>query len=166
MTQLNQLLLALGLERFADVFAREDVDIEAAGLLREADLERLGIPLGPRRKLLRALARLSAQTPETPSAPSTPPAERRQLTVLFCDMVGSTALSGAMDHWPTEPVPVRHAPESRVWSAGWAGSARAPRMGSRVAARPRTEGARITVPEPASSPATNCRIRRTGPGRR
>lgn len=97
MTQLNQLLLALGLERFAEVFAREDVDIEAAGLLGEADLERLGIPLGPRRKLLRAFARLPAQAPETPATPSAAPAERRQLTVLFCDMVGSTALSGAMD---------------------------------------------------------------------
>ena len=49
-------LQALGLERYAGVFAEQEVDLDALRLLSEADLERLGLPLGPRRKLLKALA--------------------------------------------------------------------------------------------------------------
>jgi hypothetical protein len=68
----------------------------------EVDLEMLGVPLGHRKRLLRAISGLAAA--ETSAAPSASTvakphdaAERRQLTVMFCDLVGSTALSARLD---------------------------------------------------------------------
>ena len=70
--------------------------------LSDADLVELGIPLGDRKRLLKAIAALHehGQGPaETPARWSTSAgqAERRQLTVMFCDLVGSTALSARLD---------------------------------------------------------------------
>jgi class 3 adenylate cyclase len=75
--------------------------------LTEADLEKLGVLLGHRKKLLKAIAALPLPTSATPAAhtpipASAPPiarqeAERRQLTVLFCDLVRSTALAARRD---------------------------------------------------------------------
>ena len=75
--------------------------------LTDQDLEKLGVLLGHRRKLLRAIANLqgiekgaaTAAVPITPPAASPPldTAERRQVTVMFSDLVGSTALSARMD---------------------------------------------------------------------
>ena len=74
--------------------------------LTEADLEKLGLPLGPRKKLLRAIAALVAEdfaepadagAPPQPTVPRRRDAERRQLTVMFVDLVGSTALSSRLD---------------------------------------------------------------------
>ena len=102
MDSLNAWLQALGLERYATVFADNDVDIDAVRLLTESDLEKLGISLGHRRKLLKAIAELNgaaAPVAETLKAEPVPVAsariegERRQLTVLFCDMVGFTELA-------------------------------------------------------------------------
>jgi len=59
MDSLAAWLAGLGLERYAPVFADHDVDLDALRLLAEADLERLGISLGHRKKLLRALVELS-----------------------------------------------------------------------------------------------------------
>jgi hypothetical protein len=103
---LETLLQGLNLGQYAEVFARQEVDFEAARLLADADFAALGIPLGPRRKIQAALAnRTSGSGPRIEdfapsSASSAVPAqsaERRQLTVLFCDLVGSTALSAAVD---------------------------------------------------------------------
>ena len=93
----------LGLERYGEAFRANEIDWEVLPELNENDLEKLGLPLGPRKKLLRAIASLQALPPATAepahsqvaSAPS--PAERRQLTVLFCDLVGSTELSSRHD---------------------------------------------------------------------
>ncbi len=96
-------LQALGLERYAAVFEENDVDLEALGLLGEPELEGLGLSLGHRKKLLSALAALhggaAEATPESHRAagPVSVAAERRQLTVLFCDLVGSTELSRRLD---------------------------------------------------------------------
>ena len=71
--------------------------------LTDSDLEKFGIPLGDRKRLLKAIASFgSAQTVAEPRGPSPTPsltdaAERRQLTVMFCDLVGSTALSARLD---------------------------------------------------------------------
>jgi len=67
--------------------------------LSEGDLEQLGVSLGNRRRLLKALAERGAEPAKSkPSdAEASGEAERRQVTVLFCDMVGSTALSGTVD---------------------------------------------------------------------
>src|SRR5262249_10152741 len=77
-------------------------EIDVLSELTDQDLERLGIPLGHRRRMLRAIRERGGAAPATPQAAATSPApqdsaERRQLTVMFCDLVGSTALSGKLD---------------------------------------------------------------------
>jgi class 3 adenylate cyclase len=96
-------LRELGLERYEPAFRENEIDWEVLPELTEADLEKLGLLLGPRKKLLKATAELSgkpiALSPEAapPPRPLRPEAERRQLTVLFCDLVDSTALSARLD---------------------------------------------------------------------
>ena len=73
--------------------------------LTDADLKELGIPMGPRKRLLKAIATLGEDSPGEPADDTDGPgqttrpqeAERRQLTVMFCDLVGSTELSQKMD---------------------------------------------------------------------
>jgi predicted ATPase len=87
----------LGLERYEPAFRENEVDLEILPELTEADLLSLGLPLGPRRKLLKAIAELRGGTASAAVAGEIPEAradfetERRQLTVMFCDLVGSTA---------------------------------------------------------------------------
>jgi len=91
-------LKQLGLDQYAEVFSEQQIDMEVLSDLTEADFEKLGIPLGPRKKLLKAIATLqpfSSVNHSTPLEASV--AERRQLTVMFCDLVGSTALAESMD---------------------------------------------------------------------
>jgi class 3 adenylate cyclase len=89
--------------QYADVFEANDIGFDVLPELTEADLERLGMTLGNRRRLMKTIANLAANAGKPPSsAPgldegASGDAERRQVTVLFCDMVGSTALSGAVD---------------------------------------------------------------------
>ena len=96
-------LRGLGLERYAGAFADHAIDAEVLPELTEADLEKLGVLLGHRKKLLKAIEALGrGGVPSTPVAQSLAPvarreAERRHLTVLFCDLAGSTALSGQLD---------------------------------------------------------------------
>jgi len=96
-------LRSLGLEQYESVFRENEIDCQVLSELTESDLEKLGLPLGHRKRLLKAIAALAATTPST-AEPSTSPeraardsAERRQLTVMFCDLVGSTALSTKLD---------------------------------------------------------------------
>jgi class 3 adenylate cyclase len=89
-------LNALGLGQYAQRFADNDID---AGILRDLtdeDLEKIGVSLGHRKKLLRAIAELD-EVGMTPESPRWDEAERRQLTVMFADLVGSTALSTRLD---------------------------------------------------------------------
>jgi class 3 adenylate cyclase/predicted ATPase len=96
-------LRELGLERYEPVFRDNEIDWEILPELTDGDLEKLGLPLGPRKKLLKAIAGLSGKptaisTEVAPGPrPVAPEAERRQLTVLFCDLVGSTELSARLD---------------------------------------------------------------------
>jgi class 3 adenylate cyclase len=99
-------LQGLGLERYVPAFREDEIDAEVLPELTEADLATLGLPLGPRRKLLKAIAGLREAAASSPAleqprevAGSAPvsQAERRQLTVLLCDLVGSTALSARLD---------------------------------------------------------------------
>jgi SAM domain (Sterile alpha motif) len=88
----------LGLEDYAQAFQANHIDAEVLPRLTADDLTVLGITsIGHRRRLLDAIVRLNeARAPATPapSAPQRPvEAERRQLTVLFCDLVGSTELA-------------------------------------------------------------------------
>ena len=98
MTALRDWLRANKLEPLAETFEANDVDLDVLPDLTEADLEKLGVSLGNRRRLLKAIA----ERDTAPVAAATPPedageAERRQVTVMFCDLVGSTAMSGAVD---------------------------------------------------------------------
>ena len=94
-------LRGIGLEQYAQTFRDNAIDADVLCDLTDEHLRELGLPLGARLKLLRAVAALSTgQTPVspdiTPPAPRTD-AERRQVTVMFCDLVGSTAMSARMD---------------------------------------------------------------------
>ena len=88
-------LRGLGLEQYDEAFRAEAIDAEVLPELCEADLEKLGLPLGHRKRLLKAIAALREPAAPPPAAPSQ--AERRQLTVMFVDLVGSTALSARLD---------------------------------------------------------------------
>jgi class 3 adenylate cyclase len=97
-------LRQLGLERYEPAFQDHEIDWEVLPELTEADLETLEIPLGPRKKLLKAVAMLAAagapaapevEAKRTTIAPHA--AERRQLTVMFVDLVGSTVLAARLD---------------------------------------------------------------------
>ena len=91
----------LGLERYAPAFRDAEIDAAVLPRLTDEHLKELGLPLGPRLKLLDAVAKLRGDGSSTAPAPTTvapvPGAERRQLTVMFVDLVGSTALSARLD---------------------------------------------------------------------
>ncbi|WP_316190586.1 adenylate/guanylate cyclase domain-containing protein [Bradyrhizobium sp. SZCCHNS2096] len=92
-----------GLGQYHDLFVLHRIDLDVIPDLNEANFAELGIPLGDRKRLQRAAASLRAAAPETQensksAAPRTTVlAERRQLTVMFCDMVDSTSLSEQFD---------------------------------------------------------------------
>jgi len=93
-------LRGLGLDRYAAAFRDNEIDWEALPKITAEDLKDLGVVLGGhRRKLLEAIAGLRSESgPQRPAADQVAPtAERRQLTVMFCDLVGSTALSARLD---------------------------------------------------------------------
>src|SRR6516225_6267636 len=92
-------LRGLGLERYATAFRDNDVDAEVLPSLTADDLIALGVTsVGHRRKLLDAVAALRGDVASvTEPAATVLSAERRQLTVMFCDLVGSTALSSQLD---------------------------------------------------------------------
>jgi class 3 adenylate cyclase/predicted ATPase len=105
MQQIADWLKKLGMSEYAECFAENDIDIDVLSELTDQDLEKLGVSLGHRRKMLRAIRDLGGASVAVtaPSAPAeTKPtrpddAERRQLTVMFTDLVGSTALSAKLD---------------------------------------------------------------------
>jgi class 3 adenylate cyclase len=96
-------LQGLGLQQYGTAFRDNAIDAEILPELTDADLEKVGVLLGHRKRLLKAIAALAApattvQAPPVSPAPSpSDGAERRQLTVMFCDLVGSTALSARLD---------------------------------------------------------------------
>jgi class 3 adenylate cyclase/predicted ATPase len=126
MRQIAEWLAKIGLERYTPAFIDNDIDVEVLRYLTDADLEKIGVSLGHRRKLLAAIAELGggAATPVqppselnkqeaaerreptlTPAAVAPPPpftsteaaGERRYLTVMFCDLVDSTGIAARLD---------------------------------------------------------------------
>ena len=107
MQDLAHWLEELGMSEYAQRFAENDIDIDLLGELTDEDFDRLGVSLGHRRRMLRAIRELGASPTTTDSRQATAPtaskpsskdtAERRQVTVLFSDLVGSTALAARMD---------------------------------------------------------------------
>ena len=92
---------------YTDTFVQSEITLDDLPLLADADLRELGLPMGPRKRLLAALAADTGSTaaraePQAtsgaaPEAEVARRAERRQLTVMFCDLVGSTDLSEKLD---------------------------------------------------------------------
>ena len=115
MSAIRDWLSALSLSQYAELFEREQIDLAAVPLLTDADLRELGLPTGPRVKLLAAVRALrqrganpgdpveqDADEHRSGEASMAGPAagaaaERRQLTVMFCDLVGSTELARKLD---------------------------------------------------------------------
>jgi hypothetical protein len=99
-------LRGLGLERYAEAFRENEIDLRVLPELTVDDLKELGVAaIGHRRLLLKAIADPAAGArraakegvPAAVPASATAQADRRQLTVMFCDLVGSTALSTRFD---------------------------------------------------------------------
>ena len=103
MQEIGDFLEKLGMPEYGECFAQNKIDLSVLPHLTDQDLKDIGVPLGHRRKMLAAIRGLPG---ESPLAPKTVPtgeakaqdtAERRQVTVMFSDLVGSTALSARMD---------------------------------------------------------------------
>ncbi len=103
---IEQWLEALDLIKYRDAFAANEIALGDLSELTEDDLKDMGLPIGPRRRALKAIAELDGQRHTPPGAASaeitersqvSPAAERRQLTVMFCELVGSTELLGRLD---------------------------------------------------------------------
>jgi class 3 adenylate cyclase/ABC-type lipoprotein export system ATPase subunit len=104
MSDLDIWLQSLGLEKYGEVLASHDIDLAVVPDLTEQDLEKLGLSLGHRRKFIAAAARLrmveappAVASPQGQPSPQPAPVERRQVTVVFIDLVGSTALGRQLD---------------------------------------------------------------------
>ena len=106
--EVKRWLERLGLGEHHQAFVDNEIDLEAAGELNEQDLRELGLAMGPRKKLLRAIADLNGSQAGSKqrAAPVSEPGhesetvklgERRQVTVLFADICGYTKLTGEMD---------------------------------------------------------------------
>jgi class 3 adenylate cyclase len=101
---ISEWLASLGMSEYAQCFADNRIDdVSILRDLTDQDLKDIGVPLGHRRKMQRAIAEMvgtaSTQIKSSPASEPKPrdDAERRQLTVMFCDLVGSTALSARLD---------------------------------------------------------------------
>ena len=124
MQQIADWLKKLGMSEYAERFAANRIDLSVLPDLTDQDLEKLGVLLGDRRKMLRAIVNLEASEKSAPAVPAmvntAPPTpvvstpisaaapppisavaeatgERRYLTVMFCDLVGSTSISAGLD---------------------------------------------------------------------
>jgi class 3 adenylate cyclase/predicted ATPase len=101
MQQIADWLKKLGMSEYAELFAENRIDFSVLRDLTDQDLKDLGVALGDRRKMLRAIGEFSAASLAAPAITTEPvspnAAERRQVTVMFSDLVGSTALSARMD---------------------------------------------------------------------
>jgi class 3 adenylate cyclase/predicted ATPase len=98
----------LGLGKYEPEFIANAIDIDVLPELTEDDLEKLGMPLGDRKRFIRAIKTTATNSPSVPIrseigqaqgklSPATAAGERRHLTVMICDLVGSTALSARLD---------------------------------------------------------------------
>ena len=96
MSSVAEWLETVGLPQYAELFESQRIELDVVPQLSDADLRELGIPLGDRKRLLAAILSLVEATSETP-VQTGPTAERRQMTVVFCDLIGSTELASRLD---------------------------------------------------------------------
>src|SRR6516225_4427144 len=101
MKGITEWLASIGLSEYAQRFADNAIDLSVVRDLTEQDLKDLGVLLGHRRRILRAIVELDGGAP-SPTETAIEPAlrdraQRRHLTLMICDLVGSTALSARLD---------------------------------------------------------------------
>src|SRR5580698_5244150 len=94
---LSEWLKSHDLEQLVEIFDENEVDLATLRILTDSDLKELGLPFGPRKRILNVLREEKAREKSGPPQVDTSISERRQLTVLFCDMVGFTKLSYKLD---------------------------------------------------------------------
>ena len=99
MTSLQDWLQAVGLGQYSETFSKNGIDFDVVAELNDTDLRELGLNLGDRKRFLSAVSSMNeTRSPRAETSNSAPvDAERRQLTVLFCDMVGFTELASRLD---------------------------------------------------------------------
>ncbi len=104
MIDLEEWLRSIGCGSYIEAFRENDVTADLLGEISGDDLKELGLTLGDRKRFLRAVADLSDTSVQDPAVPDQSPeslrhahAERRRLTVMFVDLIGSTALSSRLD---------------------------------------------------------------------
>jgi class 3 adenylate cyclase len=102
MKEIADWLEKLGMSEYTQSFTEHRIDVSVLRYLTDQDLKDIGVPLGHRRKILAAIGELTGTARAAPKfaagkEPGTDAAERRQITVMFSDLVGSTALSTRMD---------------------------------------------------------------------
>ena len=163
-------LRSLGLGQYEAAFRDNAVDAEVLPELADGDLEKLGVLLGHRKRLLKAIAELAPAdkiVPPTSLAPSTT-AERRPITVMFCDLVGSTSLAAKLDAEDWRNLVNAYLDQASAAVAGLGGHVlkklgdglmAAVRLSSRAGERRRTRTARRPC-HPARAGRTQCRKRR------
>ena len=99
--ELRAWLAGISLDKYADVFIENEITTDELPDLTEADLIEMGLPIGPRRRLLRVVSEKApvgvAQKPPSGPNKASAGAERRRMTVMFCDLVDSTALAEQLD---------------------------------------------------------------------
>ena len=102
MQQIADRLKKLVMSEYAECFGESKIDVSVLPHLTDQDLKDIGIPLGHRRKMLAAIAKLSDRATKPVASEPKPQdtAERRQVTVMFSDLVGSTPLSARLDRGP------------------------------------------------------------------
>ena len=128
MSDIREWLEGVGLERYAEALEDNEVTLDLARDLTDTDLEKLGVAiLGHRKTLLRAINKLSEPQPQAEAEPhknaavldqadtsrqaeGVPEAERRQITVMFCDLVGSTAPAVYVSCWGVQRTKFRWPP--------------------------------------------------------
>lgn len=99
--ELHSWLVALDLGKYQQTFSDNEISKADLSFLTESDLREMGLPIGPRRRLMSAIAQISedAETATTviPGIPGAIDAEVRQITIVFIDLVGSTQLSNELE---------------------------------------------------------------------
>src|SRR5882757_3406420 len=88
---------SLGLDQYKDLFREHEIETDILPELTDQHLRDIGVPLGHRLRLLRAIRQLVIEGPPASDPWPQDNSERRQLTVMFCDLVGSTALTAQLD---------------------------------------------------------------------
>ena len=101
MQRITAWLESVGLSEYVNLFIKNNIDVDVLPDLTDHDLETIGVLLGHRKKILRAIAALHEPALNSPQFPPSEAqrdeAQRRQLTMMFCDLVGSTRLSLQLD---------------------------------------------------------------------